>query len=92
MGRNVSSVGRNSHRGSCEGIEEYPTSIAILGNSVPTESGSLQVLLHLQDQNQKQNFSALLQNYSVLLLLQMLLVLLLLLWLKVLLILQVLLL
>ena len=59
--------------------------------SVPTESGSLQVLLHLQDQKQKQNYTALLQNYSALLLLQVLLVLLLLLWLQMLLLPQVLL-
>ena len=60
-------------------------------NSVPTESGSLQELLHLQDQKQKQNYSALLQNYSALLLLQRLLVLLLLLLIQVLLLTQVLL-
>ena len=59
--------------------------------SVPTESGSLQVLLHLQDQKQKQNYSALLQNYSALLLLQMLLILSMLLGLQVLLLSQVLL-
>ena len=58
---------------------------------VPTESGSLQVLLHLQDQKQKQNYSALLQNYSALLLLQRLLVLLLILLIQVLLLTQVLL-
>ena len=57
--------------------------------SVPTESGSLQELLHLQDQ--KQNNSALLQNYSALLLLQMLLILPMLLGLQVLLLSQVLL-
>ena len=49
------------------------------------------MLLHLQDQNQKQNDSALLQNYSVLMLLQMLQVLISLLWLQVLLLSQVLL-
>ena len=58
---------------------------------VPTESGSLQVLLHLQEQKQKQNYTALLQNYSALLLLQRLLVLLLLLLIQVLLLTQVLL-
>ena len=59
--------------------------------SVPTESGSLQELLHLQDQKQKQDNSVLLQNYSAFLLLQVLLVLLLPLWLQVLLLPQVLL-
>ena len=76
----------------CLSISGHVTQdLPFTGCSVPTESGSLQVLLHLQDQKQKQNYSALLQNYSALLLLQMVLILSMLLGLQVLLLSQVLL-
>ena len=61
-----------------QSLQEYPPLFR-----VPTESGSLQELWHVQEQ--KQNYTALLQNYSEHLLLQRLLVLLLLLLIQVLL-------